>query len=78
MVVSPDRNSDGSVPQGETFEVSASVQVKNERTGQSCYISSFEFLEQCSIFQAEVYLHAVMEVHRTGRASQSTTSFCAF
>lgn len=46
---------DGSVPQGETFEVATSVQVKNERTRQSCYISSFEFLEHRSIFQAEVF-----------------------
>lgn len=47
-------NSDGTVPQGEAFEVAASVQVKNERTRQACYISSFEFLEHRSIFQAEV------------------------
>lgn len=40
--------------QGDTFEVAASVQVRNERTGQGCYLSSFEFLEQHSIFKDEV------------------------
>ncbi|CAM9275513.1 unnamed protein product [Scytosiphon promiscuus] len=40
--------------QGDTFEVAASVQVKNERTGQACYVSSFEFLEHHSIFKDEV------------------------
>lgn len=40
--------------QADTFEVCASVQVKNERTGQACYVSSFEFLEQQSIFKDEV------------------------
>ncbi|CAB1121283.1 unnamed protein product [Ectocarpus sp. CCAP 1310/34] len=40
--------------QGDAFEVAASVQVRNERTGQGCYLSSFEFLEQHSIFKDEV------------------------
>lgn len=40
--------------QADTFEVCASVQVRNERTGQACYVSSFEFLEQHSIFKDEV------------------------
>lgn len=40
--------------QGEVFEVAASVQVKNSKTGQSCYVSSFGFLEQHSIFGDEV------------------------
>lgn len=30
------------------------MQVRNERTGQACYVSSFEFLEQHSIFKDEV------------------------
>lgn len=30
------------------------MQIKNERTGQSCYVSSFEFLEYHSIFNDEV------------------------
>lgn len=40
------------------FEVTASVQVKNERSGQACYVSSFEFLEHHSIFGDEVRLGA--------------------
>lgn len=40
--------------QGEVFDVAASVQVKNERTGQSCYVSSFEFVEYHSILGDEV------------------------
>lgn len=46
----------GGLSQGDTFEVAASVQVKNERTGQACYVSSFEFLEQHSIFKDEASL----------------------
>lgn len=43
------------VLQGDTFEVAASLQAKNERTGQSCYVSSFEFMEHYSIFGDEVH-----------------------
>lgn len=39
---------------GESFEVAASVQIKNNRTGQSSCVSSFEFLEHHSIFSDEV------------------------
>eukprot|EP00903_Cladosiphon_okamuranus_P005356 g5351.t1 len=51
--------------QADTFEVCASVQVRNEKTGQACYVSSFEFLEQHSIFKDEVaQLQAALDNER--------------
>ncbi|CAM9270968.1 unnamed protein product, partial [Hapterophycus canaliculatus] len=57
--------------QGDTFEVAASVQVKNERTGQACYVSSFEFLEHHSIFKDEVaQLQAALDNEREYTVSE--------